>query len=612
MSLAGMSPAGALIVRAGEPRVLHVFIKDREGNIQNLTGRTLSLIVRRTSERQPLFTIGAELSGDASYFVISIAADMASGIVDAGTSRSLSYDLVETSGGGSVTRWTERVAVTEGPELPDLTPVTVDLPATQAIIEPDAIVISERGATGNAAATQLFLAGLINAPTIEAMNAFYAAIATQAAQIVTDQLAARVTSLDGKQRGGKMLMALRTGGAVGFGFDVGYRPLQFPDLPKARFGLRDRSLGDALDDGPRSLRWHRSKTRPNDGCVALESALDFRRAAGSGRRWVSFDDWGWLFDAYPDPARLGGALIECNGIAPGAPPTVFAVDPTRPILYLDASSSGLRMRGAFHAVYRSRPAGTLVRAIHIRDGAHDIYIDTIILTNATAALYLGDCSRIRIGRVIALDADAKIIATSGAQDVRIGEWIGPGTVSVSGGGDVQIGAVLSGLLPGLAGLSPVANKAIRYDASGVPVLMDWLLDQPFTPEITCSDGTIVTLSPGATQTGTYSKRGKRVTVSWLVSGVINFTGAGAGDLRMSLPVAADSNTTTNGLPMTRLSAFTWPGTATMLSAQPSFGQSYARIMGSKSGGTWQATQLSAFPSGSSITLGFRGDYDAAS
>lgn len=262
------------------------------------------------------------------------------------------------------------------------------------------------------------------------------------------------------QRGGKMLMAGRTGGIIGFAFDVLYRMLQWGDLPKGRLGALDRNLGDALDDGPRSLRWHRSKTRPNDGCVALESALDFRRAAGSGRRWVSFDDWGWQWDAYPDPARLGGALIDCNGIAPGAPPTVIAADPTRPILYLNAASSGLRMRGAFHARYRSRPASSLVRAIHIRDGVHDVIIDDIILDDATAALYVADCERIRIRRVTALGADAKIIATATAQDVRIGEWIGPGSVSVAGGGDVKIGNV--------------------YDAAALSAINSWPAKQIFS------------------------------------------------------------------------------------------------------------------------------------
>jgi hypothetical protein len=141
--LAGLSPAGALYVRAGEPKVLNVSLALADGiTPQNLLGRTFALIVRRSSRIAPLFTINAELSPDGLYVSVMMTAELATAIYEAGYAQSLSYDFVELSGGASTSRFTERVLVQTAPSLPsDIVPIWEMLPYTEAMIRPDALVI---------------------------------------------------------------------------------------------------------------------------------------------------------------------------------------------------------------------------------------------------------------------------------------------------------------------------------------------------------------------------------------------------------------------------------------------------------------------------------------
>lgn len=149
-TLAGLSPAGTLIVRAGEPKVLNVSLAQADGTTpQNLQGRTFAMIIRRSARLEPLFTIAAELSDDGLYVSVMMTADQATAIYQAGANVALSYDIVEVSGGASVSRFTQRVEVLAAPDLPtDTVPVWAMLPYTEAMIRPDALVISEKGAQG--------------------------------------------------------------------------------------------------------------------------------------------------------------------------------------------------------------------------------------------------------------------------------------------------------------------------------------------------------------------------------------------------------------------------------------------------------------------------------
>ena len=148
--LAGLSPVGALIVRAGEPKVLNISLAQADGTTpQNLQGRTFVLIVRRSSRTAPLFSIPAELSPDGLYVSVMMTAEQATAIYEAGYAQALSYDFVELSGGASTSRFTERVQVQVAPSLPsDIVPIWEMLPYTEAMIRPDVMVITERGAQG--------------------------------------------------------------------------------------------------------------------------------------------------------------------------------------------------------------------------------------------------------------------------------------------------------------------------------------------------------------------------------------------------------------------------------------------------------------------------------
>ena len=172
--LAGLSPAGALIVRAGEPKVLHVALAQADGvTPQDLTGRTFALIVRRTGRVDPLFQIDGQLSMDALYVNIAMPAMQASDIYEAGAAVALSYDVVETSGGASISRFTARVNVMPAPDLPsDITPVWIELPYSEALVRPDAIVVTEKGAQGNSASRQFADAGIIDEDSVPALDTY--------------------------------------------------------------------------------------------------------------------------------------------------------------------------------------------------------------------------------------------------------------------------------------------------------------------------------------------------------------------------------------------------------------------------------------------------------
>ncbi|MFB0875448.1 MULTISPECIES: hypothetical protein [unclassified Sphingobium] len=150
MTLAGLSPAGVLNVRAGEAMLLFVALTEADGSTaQDLYGRRFALVVRRSDRLSELVTIDAELSDDGQYMQIPITAAQATLIYNSGSSAALSYDIVELSGGASVSRWTARVSVAPGPDIAgEIVPIWIDLPYSEALISPSALVVTERGGRG--------------------------------------------------------------------------------------------------------------------------------------------------------------------------------------------------------------------------------------------------------------------------------------------------------------------------------------------------------------------------------------------------------------------------------------------------------------------------------
>lgn len=174
MTLSGLSPAGALIVRAGEPFALQVGFPDENGDLMDLTGRIFELAIRYTDQTAPFLRINAELDGQGSTVVALGTAAQARQIYDAGISRRLSYDFVELSDNAVISRVTERVAVEAGPDLPgDAVPCYMDLPMLKATVAGQRKLVSERGRPGYGAERRLFDAGLIDEPTVEKMDDRY-------------------------------------------------------------------------------------------------------------------------------------------------------------------------------------------------------------------------------------------------------------------------------------------------------------------------------------------------------------------------------------------------------------------------------------------------------
>lgn len=174
MTLAGLSPAGALIVRAGEPFALQVGYVDENGDQLDLTGRLFVLAIRYTDQTAPLLTINAELDGQAVNAVALGTAEQASQIYAAGLTRSLSYDFMELTGGATASRLTERVAVQPGSDIPgSVVPQYMDLPMLSVTLEAQRKLVVERGRPGFGAERRLYDAGLIDEPTLEKMDERY-------------------------------------------------------------------------------------------------------------------------------------------------------------------------------------------------------------------------------------------------------------------------------------------------------------------------------------------------------------------------------------------------------------------------------------------------------
>ncbi|MFC3442797.1 hypothetical protein ACFOKF_16610 [Sphingobium rhizovicinum] len=191
MTLAGLSPAGVLLVRAGEPMVLRVTLARADGTPQDLTGRTFAVAFRRSRTTTPFLTVAAELSGDALSMMVPITATEASLIHGIGAAEAVSYDIVELSGNASVSRWTARVSVDVGPEFPtDEVPVWIDLPYSEATVLPSALVVIERGAIGPGTEERLLLIGKISEATPEAMEAYFVGLGEEGARPFAEAAAA--------------------------------------------------------------------------------------------------------------------------------------------------------------------------------------------------------------------------------------------------------------------------------------------------------------------------------------------------------------------------------------------------------------------------------------
>ncbi|MGW8204412.1 SGNH/GDSL hydrolase family protein [Sphingomonas bisphenolicum] len=143
------SQAPALTIWAANPRVLRVVLLERDGQPQDLTGRSATLSCRRSAMLEPRLTVASILADDGLAWLFLLTADQCSLLYEDGLAYSVSYDVVETAGGNSL-RWTGRIDAQPASELPGggAAPVVVDMPTVDIVSEIDTLAVSERGAAG--------------------------------------------------------------------------------------------------------------------------------------------------------------------------------------------------------------------------------------------------------------------------------------------------------------------------------------------------------------------------------------------------------------------------------------------------------------------------------
>lgn len=142
--------SGALMIYAGDPRPVHFPFFDAAGNPQSLSGRSFIFAVRREILTQTIFDpIPMTLSADGFYVTAPITAQQATAIFEAGREYAIVYDVIETTAGGSTTRWTGWIATQPSTALPhDAPPRWIDLPVAELVAEGATVRVSERGAAG--------------------------------------------------------------------------------------------------------------------------------------------------------------------------------------------------------------------------------------------------------------------------------------------------------------------------------------------------------------------------------------------------------------------------------------------------------------------------------
>lgn len=184
--------------------------------LQVMSGRSFLLSFRRTLAIEPLFApIVGILHPDGLSFYFPIPGDLSLSLYEAGREYALSYDIIETTTGGSDTRLIGRVNVAPSSNVPSgLPPIALLWPTTQAIADVDVIGTVERGAPGPGLADELKLWNDISVATPEAARAKirqwgaegaepfvadvagYAEAADQSSQTAADSAAASVAAKD--------------------------------------------------------------------------------------------------------------------------------------------------------------------------------------------------------------------------------------------------------------------------------------------------------------------------------------------------------------------------------------------------------------------------------
>lgn len=169
---AGFTPAGALMVRSGEAFALPLILQNGAGENQDLLGRSFVLSFRFSRASEPFLSVAGVLADDRFSVSFMVSAENATAIYEAGLSRALQGDITEV---GGTFRHSFPVTVDEGSGVPVDEPISLpNFPVTELVAMPGATIVVERGAQGYGAERRLYDAGLIDEPTVAAMDERYA------------------------------------------------------------------------------------------------------------------------------------------------------------------------------------------------------------------------------------------------------------------------------------------------------------------------------------------------------------------------------------------------------------------------------------------------------
>ena len=172
MTQAGFTPAGALFVRSGEAFALPLILQNGAGENQDLLGRSFVLSFRLSRASEPFLSVAGVLADDHFSVSFVASAEDAAAIYEAGLSRALRGDITEV---GGTFRHSFPVTVDEGSGVAIEEPLSLpNLPVTELVAMPGATIVVERGAQGYGAERRLYEAGLIDEPTVAAMDERYA------------------------------------------------------------------------------------------------------------------------------------------------------------------------------------------------------------------------------------------------------------------------------------------------------------------------------------------------------------------------------------------------------------------------------------------------------
>ncbi|MFP5432032.1 MAG: hypothetical protein ACLGIM_02795, partial [Alphaproteobacteria bacterium] len=290
------------MVRSGEAFALPLILQNGAGENQDLLGRSFVLSVRLSRAGEPFLEVAGVLADDHLSVSFIISADDATAVYEAGLSRALQGDITEV---GGTFRHSFPVTVDEGSGVPVDEPISLpNFPVTELVAMPGAVIVIQRGAQGYGAERRLYEAGLIDEPTVAAMDARYALAgapfadaAAESAQEAEDQAAAALVDAERAETAAQTALsealAIRENGAEIIEFDADdiFPAGSIGAVVKGQGGILARNIkemlaANALTRAEMAAQIMADPTELTDDSAALEAAIRAAITTGQPMRLI--------------------------------------------------------------------------------------------------------------------------------------------------------------------------------------------------------------------------------------------------------------------------------------------------------------------------------------